>query len=70
MSEIHIEWLGDAHDCKLCGPSYAGGARVTIDGAVILDLKPRAHCYNDESYSEEEVFKRILAHLGHSIVET
>lgn len=70
MSAIHIEWLDDSHDCETCGTSYADGARVTIDGKVALDLVPHAYCYDGENYDRDDVFRRILAHLGHTLTES
>jgi hypothetical protein len=67
MAHIKIEWLTDYSDCETCGGNYADGARVTIDGAVALDLEPVAHCYGGQHYGERDVFKRVLEHLGHTV---
>lgn len=67
MSHIKIEWLSDTHDCETCGASWAEGARVTIDGELALDLEPHAHCYDGDNYEREDVFKRILERLGHTV---
>lgn len=67
MATIKIEWLHDSYDCELCGSSYAEGAKVFIDGTLVLDLEPAAHCYGGANYSESEVYERVLKHLGHTI---
>lgn len=69
MAKIEIKWLDDEHDCDTCGTSWAEGAIVTIDGERALDLDPLAHCFGSDDYSREEVLRRILAHLGHEVVE-
>lgn len=67
MAQIKIEWLHDSHDCETCGSSYAEGARVWIDGKEAIELEPVAHCYDGANWSESEVFRRIMEHLGHSL---
>lgn len=67
MANIRIEWLHDSHSCETCGTSYAEGARVFIDGALALDLKPVAHCYDGASYYDSDVYRRILTHIGHTV---
>ncbi|PWL18850.1 hypothetical protein DKP76_07250 [Falsochrobactrum shanghaiense] len=65
--KISIEWLDDTYDCETCGSSWAEGALVYIDGLLVLDLQPSAHCYNGVSYQEGDVYQRILEHLGHGV---
>jgi hypothetical protein len=67
MSKIHIERLQDEYKCEACGVSYAEGARVSIDGEIVLELEPHAHCYNDQSYTHDQVYFHILKLLGHSV---
>lgn len=68
MATIRIEWLHDSYDnCETCGPSYAEGARVYVDGVVAIELEPVAHCYNGANFTETEVFASILEHLGHTL---
>jgi hypothetical protein len=65
---IKIEWLTDYYDnCETCGSSYAEGARVFVDGVMALDLAPSAHCFGGEHYPQEDVYERILQHLGHTV---
>ncbi|MBZ9943472.1 hypothetical protein LB533_20510 [Mesorhizobium sp. BR1-1-13] len=65
--DIKIERLSDTHDCETCGPSWAEGARIYIDGALVLELDPHAHCYDGDNYDDEAIFRRILEHLGHTV---
>jgi hypothetical protein len=67
MSGIHIQWLGDFHDCETCGSTYASGARITIDGAVALEFIPVAHCFNGADYGQDDVYRALLEHLGHTV---
>lgn len=69
MARIEIIWLTDDTHCETCGGSWAEGASVKIDGELALSLEPVAACFDGESYSDREVFRRILAHLGHEVVE-
>lgn len=65
--KLEIEWLYDDHDCELCGPSYAEGAIVRVDNAVVLEMVPTAHCYSSESYESEEVFVTLLEKFGFDV---
>lgn len=67
--KINIEWLSDSHDCETCGGSYAEGARVLIDGEPFGDFTPIAHCFDGSNFEREEIFKAILEHLGHQVIE-
>jgi len=69
MGTIKVEWLNDDHDCEICGSSYADGARVWLDGDLILELEPVAHCYESRHYDEADVYRRILEWMGHRIEE-
>lgn len=64
---IEIEWLSDDHDCDACGMSWADGARIVIDGEEVIVLEPSAHCFGGAHYSNEDVYQRLLAHLGHDV---
>jgi len=66
---IAIEWLSDDHDCETCGSSWAEGAVVKLNGEVILNLSPCAHCYDSTSYSQDQVYRAILDHLGYAVAE-
>jgi hypothetical protein len=64
---ITIDWLNDEHDCETCGGSYAEGARVLIDKKIAFTLEPVAHCFNGVSYSEWQVYHRLLQHFGYDV---
>lgn len=68
MSKIEIETLDDEHECETCGPSWAEGAIVKIDGVIALELEPAAHCFAGESYDLTDVLLRVIRHLGHDVV--
>lgn len=69
MSDIHIRWLSDTHDCEICGFSDAQGALVFIDGVGALDLTPSASCFDSTEFPQEEVFTRIFSLLGHTVTQ-
>lgn len=66
---IKIEWMEDAHDCEICGPSYASGAIVRLGDTNVM-FTPAASCLGGESWTPEEIFRFILEHLGYTIEET
>lgn len=68
MAKIEIEWLSDSNDCDTCGGGYAEGAVVKIDGVTALDLTPHSSCYGGTSFSQDEVYQRVFAHLGYELV--
>jgi hypothetical protein len=67
MSRIRIQHTSDRCECAGCGPSYAKGARVYVDGALAFELEPIAHCYDSYSYDAEEILRAVLEHMGHSL---
>jgi hypothetical protein len=70
VSAIKIEWLSDSYDnCETCGVSYAEGARVYVDGVLVLDMTPSAHCFGGAHYSQSDVYQGLLKHLGHEVEE-
>lgn len=70
MSEILIEWLTDYHSCETCGSSYAEGARVFVDGEVLLELEPVAHCFGGKNYSTSDVYAAIIERImGHTVID-
>lgn len=69
MSDIRIAWLTDWHDCETCGLSYAEGARVSIDGSVVLEFTPVAHCRGGDNRTDSEVYAALFAYLGHTVTE-
>lgn len=68
MVNIKIEWLTDSYDdCETCGSSWAEGARVFVDDVLALDLAPVAHCHSGVNYDNQDVYDRLLRHLGHTV---
>jgi hypothetical protein len=68
MPKIEIEWLSDSNDCDQCGGGYADGARVTLDGELLLELIPRASCFGStDDWSEAAVHDAILRALGYEV---
>jgi hypothetical protein len=65
---IRIEWIEDLHDCEDCGPSYAAGAVIHIEGREPIEMLPSAHCYDGLSYSGGDVLARIIEELGYRLV--
>lgn len=65
--QLEIEWLYDNYECDQCGPSFAEGAIVRLDNAVILELIPNAHCYSSVSWNAEEVFVELLEKFGFDV---
>lgn len=66
-NRLHLEWLTDDHDCETCGYSEASGMRASLDGHVILELIPRAHCFGGDNWSEREAFELLLEKLGYPV---
>lgn len=64
-----VKFLDDDHDCHKCGTTWATGALVLLNGKVFLNLKPKAGCVDEASYTPEEVYKEIIKTLGFEIVE-
>lgn len=65
--KLKIELLSDYYDCDTCGSSYSEGARVTLDGVLLLELIPVAHCFGGDNWDEREVFAKILDKLGYDL---
>lgn len=65
--DIKIERLTDSYDCETCGSSWAEGARIFIDGALAFELTPHARCYDGDDYSDDQIFAKVLEHLGHTV---
>lgn len=64
---LEIEWLYDYYECDQCGPSYADGAIVRLDNAVIMELIPKAHCYSSETWDYEDVYVGLLETFGFDV---
>lgn len=69
---IEINWLSDSSDCDQAGCSggYSEGAVVKVDGKIILELIPVAHCFGGDSWDRDTVWAMILDKLiGNVTVE-
>lgn len=66
--KIRIERLSDDYECEDCGWSCAYGANVWFDDKLQLELKPVAHCFGGNEYTDEDIYKRILEELGHTVI--
>jgi hypothetical protein len=67
MAEVLIEYLSDSYECETCGTSYAEGYRIYVDGAVVRELKPSAHCFDGTNFSENDMLAAVLEHFGHKL---
>lgn len=65
--KIEIEWLDDDHDCETCGWTCARGAKVSLNGEIILHQEPMASCFGGADYSDEDTYRAILSHLGYEV---
>lgn len=70
VHQVKIEWSTDSHECDDCGTSFATGAIVRVDDVVILNVPAIAHCYTSTHLETEDVYKKILEHLGCVIMES
>lgn len=68
--KIEIEWLSDESDCDTCGTNWATGAIVKFEDRAPLEMFPVATCFGESSWDENEVYKKILEHLGHKVVDS
>lgn len=66
--KIRIERITDSHDCETCGSSWAEGAIVYLDGEILLELLPIAHCYGGDNYYDDIIYAKILEKLGYDVV--
>jgi len=64
VKKVEIKTCYDTHECETCGTSYSEGGQVFIDGALILEREPYAHCYNGTSYSDTDLLFMALKKIG------
>lgn len=64
MKKIEIETTSDDHDCETCGPTWAEGGIVRVDGVEVLHREPLAHCYDGVNFSETDLLVMSLKKLG------
>ena len=67
MKKLKIEWVDVTHHCKTCGYSYATGANVYLNDELILECEPIAYCYDESSWTDEEIYRLILSKLGYEV---
>lgn len=65
--KIKIKWLYDDYDCDQCGGASAEGALVEFGDGRSLHLKPVAHCFGGQSWTESEVYEMILKELEYEL---
>ena len=68
QNNITVELYEDICECETCGTSYAEGAKVFLDDELVLVLEPIAHCYDGQSYTDEDIYRKILEHLGYTLI--
>lgn len=63
MLKAKLTYLFDEMDCETCGTSYAEGFRIEVDGELIVELIPHAHCYDGEDYAIGRLIKETIMSL-------
>lgn len=54
-------------ECETCGTDYAVGGKVYIDGELVIDAIPVAHCFCGRSFEVDELLVLALKELGHTV---
>ena len=67
MAEVSFEYMTDSYSCETCGTSYSEGYRIFIDGILVKELKPVAHCYNGTNFDTDDLISAVLEHFGHKL---
>lgn len=70
MKNIKITHISDSMDCETCGSSYASGYRIEIDGEVVVDKTPCAHCYDGTDYDRDNAFEDLSNVLAERLMST
>lgn len=65
--QLEVTLLEDHHDCETCGSAFAQGALVRLNGEVVVDRTPCAHCFGDKSYPLDQVLCEALERLGYEV---
>lgn len=66
---VKIEWLSDDMECDTCGSNWAQGAKVWFDNDLVIDNEPIAACFDGADWSETDIYREIIAKLGHAVEE-
>ena len=69
MKKLEITRLTDSHECEICGTSWADGYQACLDGELLCEVIPAAHCFDGTSVTEEEMYAQIFAKLGYELTE-
>lgn len=71
MRQLKIVRLDDSYDCDQAGCSggWAQGARIEIDGVVVKELTPKAHCLGGDSFEDDAIMQAVIEALGITDVE-
>lgn len=65
--QLEVTLLEDHHDCETCGSSFAQGALVRLNGEVVVDRTPCAHCFGSNSFPLDRVLYETLERLGFTV---
>lgn len=65
--QLEVTLLEDHHDCETCGSAFAQGALVRLNGEVVVDRTPCAHCFGSKSYPLDQVLCEALERLGYEV---
>lgn len=65
MKKLEIIRLTDSCECETCGTSYADGYSAYLDGDLLCEVLPAAHCFDGTSVDDEEMYQQIFAKLGY-----
>jgi len=68
MRVIKISTTQDTYDCDLCGMDWADGGKIYIDGELIDEVEPVAHCFGGTSANKYELIILALAHMGVDVI--
>ena len=69
MRKVEIIITHDEHDCYTCGPSFADGFVISLDGRVVDTFTPVAHCFGGNSAQQNDKMLAVLKALGIEDVE-
>lgn len=65
--QLEVTLLEDHHDCETCGSAFAQGALVRLNGEVVVDRTPCAHCFGSNSFPLDRVLYETLERLGYEV---
>lgn len=64
MKHVKFEWLSDSWECDCCGSSFAEGVTVYLNGDVIHEVVPLAHCFGGTHEYTFETYENTLKALS------